>query len=206
MKTIKKTVLFLLLTSSIFNAFAQKAEEVTKKETWQYIKLSYAKGFKTYGLNNAMIKDQNFTSVLAAEVNIYKEHGFYAEFINQPMMRLNSENIPKEIDFFFFSSYYDAYIRSRGFNIGYAYTHKATPKLDLGVRAGVGKTYAEYREYLTDTETLAVRSYEGNDTLTNISLGVLANYSLPNNLGVFGELAISWNSPVFKLGLTYKLD
>lgn len=205
----KLTYKYYILVASLLlfsSAFAQETAEKTKKETWQYIKLSYSKGFKTYGMNNLTIKDQNFTSVIAAEVNVYNQHGIYAEFINQPMMVLNSENTPKEIDFFFFSSYYGAYIRSRGFNIGYAYTLSATPNLDIGIRAGAGRTYAEYREYLTDTKTLEVDMYEGKDTLTNISFGLMVNYSLPNNLGVIGEMSAGWNSPVFKLGLTYKLD
>ena len=105
----------LLLFSS---AFAQEIAEKTEKETWKHIKLSYAKGFKSYGFQDFGLKDQNFTSVIAAEVNVYEQHGIYAEFINQPLMSITPSRGPLQLDYFFYSSNFDAYIRSRGFNIG----------------------------------------------------------------------------------------
>jgi hypothetical protein len=200
----KKIGIVVLLMGVMCNAYAQ--EDTNKQnDTWRFIKLSYAKGFKSYGLQNIELKDQNFTSVIAAEVNVYKQHGFYAEFINQPLMALTAENNPLEIDLFFYSVYYDAYIRSRGFNVGYAYTESITPRVDIGLRAGVGQTYAEFREYVTNDKTLQVSQYNTRDTMTNWSIGLMANYSLPNNLGVFGEAALCQNTPVFKLGLTYNI-
>ena len=80
-----------------------------------------------------------------------------------------------------------------------------TPRLDVGVRAGVGKTYMEYREYFTNSETFEVSQYEGKDTITNWSIGGMVNYTLPNNLGLFAEAALSQNTPLLKLGLTYKI-
>ena len=200
----KKLSTLIVLICSACVAIA-KNDSTNQGHAWQFIKLSYAKGFQAYGLSNLEIKDQNFTSVIAAEVNVYKQHGVYAEFINQPMMALTAENGFEELDFFFFSTYYEVFIRSHGFNVGYACTMPLTPRLDVGVRAGVGKTYMEYREYFTNSETFEVSQYEGKDTITNWSIGGMVNYTLPNNLGLFAEAALSQNTPLLKLGLTYKI-
>jgi len=178
---------------------------IQKDKAFQYIQVGYSMGYKTYGLENLNLKQQSITSLISAEINVYEGHSIYGEFINQPMMQLAGAESPLEVSTFFNSYYYDIFLRSRGFNVGYTYTSPLSKNIDMSVLAGVGKTYIEFKEYLTNKESLAVQEYEDRDTLWNGTLGVRLNYLLPNNLGLSAEAAIGYNSPILKLGLIYRI-
>lgn len=174
---------------------------------FNHIKVGYSKGFKVYGINenNFQLKDENFTSIVSVDVHIFKEHSIHGEFINQPMMKINSNDFPTEFDFIFYRYYYDAYIRSKGFLVGYKHSREWFENFETFSFIGTGRSYIEVREYYTDAQTNVVSTYDSKDTLNTFSLGLGIQYLLSNNLGFNVEAAVAVNSPVFKLGIVYKL-
>jgi hypothetical protein len=189
-------------------AFAQGSEERaqghTKMKSFEFIQIGYSAGFKTYGIQGIDLKQQNITSVISAQMQVIGPHSIYAEFINQPMMRFSEPNFELNARPFF-AYYYDAYVRSNGFNIGYAYTQKLSKDLDITILATGGQTFAEFREYLTDQESLEATSFDTQATYWNLGVGARMHYFLPNNLGLHAEVALAENSPLAKVGLTYKI-
>ena len=181
-----------------------KDDGKVRNKTFDFIQLGYSAGFKTYGILALPLKQQNLTSVVSGQMQIIGAHSLYAEFINQPMMKLTEPNF--ELDARpFFAYHYDVYIRSQGFNVGYAYTNDLGKNFDCTIMIAGGITYLYYREYLTDKKNLSVQSFDGENTLWNASVGVRLHYFLPNHLGLHGEASLAYNSPLFKLGLTYKI-
>ncbi|NNJ56695.1 MAG: hypothetical protein HKP14_11200 [Bacteroidia bacterium] len=198
----------LSIQSKAANSFT---DSTTNTFTWdankafQTIRIGYNVGFKPYGVTNLNLKDQNVTSVIFAEMDIYDNNGIFFEFVNQPMMHID-EGL-QELDFVFtsYSFYYDLYVRSRSYSVGYVHTFQLSESMDLSARGSIGRMDMDIREYATDKETLEVDQYEHSEKSTIASLSGKFTYWLPNNVGLSAEAAIGYYAPIAKLGLTYRI-
>lgn len=210
MKTISFFLFFCLLSfqSKADNSFT---DSTTNTLTWdankafQTIRIGYSAGFKPFGASEIKIMDQSFTSVVTAEMDIYDRHGIYFEFVNQPMVHIQEEFEVINSSLQFIGYYDDFYVRSRSYSIGYMQTFNFFKTLDLSVRASLGKTYMEIKEYATNKETLAVFDLDHEVEERAISVGAKVTYWLPNNVGLSAEAAVAVHSPLYKLGLSYRI-
>lgn len=194
---------------------AQETKDVKSDSPWlTYIKLGVFARFKPYGIEEGLynLKDQSLTTLYMAEVNIYakpqhKKYSVYGEYINQPMLSVTNGQIGELTSFFGNNSYfYKGFIRSKGHTVGAMFTQTVAPNWDVELKAGAGQTFIEVREYLTPSTTLVTQTYDSRDTMTNMTLGIYTNYTLRNNLGIYAEIALAQKVPVYRVGLTYKIE
>lgn len=206
----KKLTLLLLLFMVCFQSLAEtpigdKSPAFDSSKAFQTIRIGYSFGFKPYGISNLDLKDQNITSVITAEMDIYDNNGVFFEYVNQPMMHIDEGLQTLDLIFSSYQFYYDVYVRYRSYSLGYVHTFKLSEKMDLSVKGSLGKSNIDIREYLTDKETLQVFQEEHSERITIASLGGKFTYWLPNNIGLSAEAALGYLSPVAKLGLTYRI-
>ena len=205
---ISYSLVFLILCGIPSKAepfFKQNQFQWDSSKAFQTIRLGYNVGFKPYGITNFNLKDQNITSVITAEMDIYDNNGIFFEFVNQPMMHID-EGL-QELDFVFSSYrfYYDVYVRYRSYSVGYVHTFNLSETMDVSVRGSLGKSDLDIREYATDKETLEVTQVDQSERITIASLGGKFTYWLPNNMGLSAEAAFGYYAPITKLGLTYRI-
>lgn len=205
-KHIYSVIALLLLTYSL------RAQNDTTDIKWfNHIKIGALAGFKAYGIEKGyrQLKDDVLSRVYFAEINVldaqeYGKHGLYFEFIHQPMLTLiPHEDLSLVYGFFRNQTYYEAFVRSTGFNLGYNFSYEVFSNWEIGTKIGFGKTYFELREYITPQSTMITETYNTKDTMTNFQISLHTNYTLRNNFGLYAEAALAIKIPVFKLGFTY---